>query len=362
MKKFMISLVAICATIFFVSCGGSSDSKEPTTEEPTTEEPTTEEPTTEEPTTEEPTTEEPTTEEPTTEEPTTEEPTTEEPTTEEPTDPTDENPLYAKFKGRWAAEIILHSTSNADAAKDVPSITTRYVLVDFSVNNKGQLDMDKVDNRLCRTDNRTGKKGGLGLTKANVLFNEPYKFNTHFHHWKPYDIAGQEDMPYVEVAQNGEEITFKLNKDWELRGANMENPATEPMVKTTDDGGQGENDPRIDDTDKDGAKAFTIGFNGTVTGKIYYVQRLSHIFTGKLIEDGDSKKNEGNVEWTDEQYTHPDTQNEFLKGQKTTITDTTKSIFQFIKVADDMDCDALLNQLDTFDLVDPNAGDAVGKQ
>ena len=143
MKKFMISVAAICAALFFVSCGGNSTTNDPTTnptDEPTnpTDEPTnpTDEPTIE-PTTE-PTTEDPT-DEPTTE-PTTEEP-TDEPTTE-PTETDPENPLYAKFVGRWAAEVILHSNSVA-LGIPAPSITTRYFLVDFYVNEKGQLDMNK---------------------------------------------------------------------------------------------------------------------------------------------------------------------------------------------------------------------------
>ena len=72
----------------------------------------------------------------------------------------DPNPLYEKFIGRWAAEIILHSVSTASGI-EAPSITTRYMLVDFYVNDKCQLDMNKVDNRLCRTDNRTGTDKNL---------------------------------------------------------------------------------------------------------------------------------------------------------------------------------------------------------
>ncbi len=262
---------------------------------------------------------------------------------------TEEEQQYAKYLGRWAQEIILHSKSSTTLAKNVPSITTRYVLADFYINDKCQLDMKKVDNKLCRTDNRTGDNVA---NKGNVLFNEPdSKFNTIFRHWKPYDIEGQEDMPYIEISEEGD---FIINKDWELRGANMENPATEDMV--ADD-----NDTRIFDHDQDSKAAFTIKFNGFVSGPIYYVQRLSHVFTGHFVADN---KVEGNIEWTDEQYAHQDTPNLTLKGQKTTDTFTDKSIFQFVKVDDDMNCETMLQQVDAgtlFDLVDPNAGDATGK-
>ena len=285
--------------------------------------------------------------------------------------------LYEKFIGRWAAEIILHSTSSTSLAQNVPSITTRYVLVDFYVNDKGQLDMKKIDNPapeegleeykeyLCRTDNRTGAEssGGIGgivdgAKKGNVLFNAPYKFNTVFYHWKPYEIPGDENVPYVEVAQNGNKISFKLNKDWELRGAKMKNPAKEEMPTKDNDERIFNQDNDFDDKGNENP-AFTIGFKGFVNGDIFYVQRLSHIFAGELVADG---KINGKVEWTDEQYAHQSTKDKTLKGQKTTVTHSDKSIFQFIKVADDMNCDTMLGQLDTiFDLVDPYKDDAVGK-
>ena len=273
------------------------------------------------------------------------------------------NELYEKFLGRWAAEIILNSTSSAGVAKNVPSITTRYVLVDFYINNKCQLDMNKVDNRLCRTDNRTGgPKVTQLLTKGNVKFNEPYKFNTIFWHWKPYEIPGRENTPYVEVAQNGEEISFKLNKDYELRGACKHKEDCNPAANDDKWFVTGKDDPNIFDHDEDDLPAFTIGFNSQVssaTGDMYYVQKLTHIFEGTLKADD---KIEGNVDWTDTQFTHSAT-NSNLDDSKTTVTYKEKSIFQFRKVANDMSCAALLDSLNTvFDLVDPNAGDAVGKE
>ena len=166
-------------------------------------------------------------------------------------------------------------------------------------------------------------------------------------------------MPYVVVAKNGEEISFKLNKDYELRGACEKkedcNPETDPWF--TD-----KNDPRIFDHDDDKNPAFTIGFNSQIaavaTGDMYYVQKLTHIFQGTLKADG---KIEGNIDWTDNQFTHSATKSK-LEDTKITVTYKEKSIFQFVKVADDMNCDALLGDLSVFTLVDPNANDAVGKE
>ena len=120
------------------------------------------------------------------------------------------------------------------------------------------------------------------------------------------------------------------------------------------------NDSRIFDHDEDGHPAFTIGFHGSTSatsGNMYYVQKLWHIFTGKLVEDG---KIEGNIEWDDKQFV-VDAESSLLKASKKTVTHADKSIFQFVKVDNNMDCNTMLGQLNTlFDLVDPNAGDAEG--
>ena len=356
----MISVAAICATIFFVSCGGDSKTPEKVddpdtatdTDTDTNDNPDTAADTepTDEPTdpTDEPTnpTDEPTNPTEPTDEPT-DEPTnpTDEPT-EEPTEPQEceLSELEQEFVGTWAQKIILRSKSSSGLlAQNVPSVTTRYLVVEIKPDENCKLDFNKKANQICRTDNRTGDNVA---NKGTVGFNEPNsKFNTIFFHWKPKDIEGQENVPYLEIAENGGEKTFKLNKDWELRGAKMDNPATEDMISN-------KNDTRIFDHDGDGNAAFTITFNGFVSGKMFYVQRLSHILTGKVVADG---KIEGNVEWTDEQFAHPDTPNSTLAGQKDTTTDTSKSVFQLVKVDDSMDCATLLEQAGTiFDIADPN--------
>ena len=356
----MISIAAICATLFFVSCGGDSKTPTPSDDSDTVADTEHEGGDTDTATdteheggdTDTATDTEHEggdTDTATDTDPDTTDTTTDTTSEEGPDTDTEENPLYAKFIGRWAAEVILHSNSVA-LGIPAPSITTRYFLVDFYVNDKGQLDMNKVDNILCRTDNRTGEKNATSA--SNVLFNES-KFNTIFWHWKPADLPGHEGELYVEVAENGEEISFKLNKDWELRGANMEDPSTEKMIEKN-------SDTRIFDHDNDGKDAFTLGIKGKTslsTGTMYYVQRLWHIFEGKMVADD---KIEGNVDWNDEQYL-VDATNATLKAPKNTTTIKEKSIFQFRKVDEDMNCETMLPQLDTiFDLVDEYAGDAVG--
>ena len=369
MKKFMISLAAICATLFFVSCGGDSKTPEKIDDPDTTGETDTDtgdNPDTATDTDPENPGEDPTNpgEDPTNpgEDPTNpgEDPTnpSEDPTddpTDDPTNPTDptdpttdpENcelsELEQEFVGTWAQKIILRSKSSTTLAKNVPSVTTRYLVVEIKPDENCKLDFNKKANQICKTDNRTGDNMA---NKGVVKFNEPdSKFNTIFHHWKPADLPGHENDVYLEIAEEGGEKTFKLNKDWELRGANMTDPSTEEMISN-------KNDTRIFDHDGDGNAAFTIKFNGFVSGPMYYVQRLSHVLTGKVVSEG---KIEGNVEWTDEQFAHPDTPNATLKGQKTTVTDTSKSVFQLVKVDDSMDCATLLENADSiFDIADPN--------
>ncbi|MBR6244277.1 hypothetical protein IKR20_01740 [bacterium] len=365
MKKFAILIVAICAMMIFVACGGNS-TKTPDNEKPDSGDTGTEndnEPADTGDTTSDTGDEEPAADTGN------EDPAdtgdndpadtgSQEPDGDnEPADTGDTEPdtgdsepqdcelseLEQEFVGTWAQKIILRSKSSTTLAKNVPSVTTRYIVTEIKPDANCKLDFNKKANQICRTDNRTGDSS---LNQGVVKFNEPdSKFNTIFFHWKPADIAGQENVPYLEIAEEGGEKTFKLNKDWELRGANMENPAAEEMISD-------KNDSRIFDHDGDGKAAFTIKFNGFVSGPMYYVQRLSHILTGKVVADG---KIEGNVEWTDEQFAHPDTPNMTLKGQKTTVTDTSKSVFQLVKVDDSMNCETLLEQADTiFDIEDPN--------
>ncbi|MBP5436140.1 hypothetical protein J6Z39_10015 [bacterium] len=365
MKKFAVSIVAICAMMIFVACGGNS-TKTPDNEKPDSGDTGTEndnEPADTGDTTSDTGDEEPAADTGN------EDPAdtgdndpadtgSQEPDGDnEPADTGDTEPdtgdsepqecelseLEQEFVGTWAQKIILRSKSSTTLAKNVPSVTTRYIVTEIKPDANCKLDFNKKANQICRTDNRTGDSS---LNQGVVKFNEPdSKFNTIFFHWKPADIAGQENVPYLEIAEEGGEKTFKLNKDWELRGANMENPAAEEMISD-------KNDSRIFDHDGDGKAAFTIKFNGFVSGPMYYVQRLSHILTGKVVADG---KIEGNVEWTDEQFAHPDTPNMTLKGQKTTVTDTSKSVFQLVKVDDSMNCETLLEQADTiFDIEDPN--------
>jgi len=254
--------------------------------------------------------------------------------------------VKAKFIGTWAQKIILKSTSSTSLVMNVPSVTTRYIISEIKLDNDGNLALDRKSGIMCRTDNRTGDSA---LNKGVVGFNEPNsKFNTIYHFWKPSQIPGQETVPDIEVTDNGTDILFKTNKEWELRGANMTNPSTEELPKKDEDA-------KIFDHDVDTKAAFTITFSGFVNGPIYYVQRLTAIFDGKLVSEG---KIEGNVDWTDEQYVHQSTPNITLKGQKTTITYKDKSVFQFVKVDDNMDCATLIANInganDIFDIVDPN--------
>ena len=370
MKKFMISIVAVCAALFFVSCGG--DSKSPTSADDSdtvadtgneggdtdtatdTEHEGGDTDTATDTEHEGGDTDTATDTEHEGGDTDTNNPDTDDPDTDDPDtapDGCELSELEQKFVGTWAQEIILRSSSTTSGigalAGSVPSVTTRFLVTEIRPNADCKLDFFKKGNQICRTDNRTGLDGKVSQGRVGFNDFDGSKFNTIFHHWKPADLPGHDNDPYLEIAENGEEISFKLNKDWELRGANMDDPSTEAMVNA-------DSDTRIFDHDGDGNPAFTIQFSSTLaSGKMYYVQRLSHILTGKVVSEG---KIEGNVEWTDEQYAHQATENGNLKGQKTTETDKTKSVFQLVKVDDSMDCATLLEQIDTiFDIVDPNS-------
>ncbi len=253
--------------------------------------------------------------------------------------------VKGKFIGTWAQKIILRSSSSTKFIKDVPSVTTRYIISKIKLNEQGELEIDRLNGIMCRTDNRTGDNK---LNQGVVGFNEPNsKFNTIYHFWKPSQIPGNETVPDIEITDNGTDILFKTNKEWELRGANMTDPSTEAMPNN-------DSDIRIFDHDNDTKPGFTITFNGFINGSIHYVQRLTAIFEGKLVSEG---KIEGNVTWEDDQF-GLQTSSSGLKDQKTTTTDPVKSVFQFVKVDDNMDCAALIANInganDIFDIADPN--------
>ena len=353
MKKFLILGFVFCFLIFLASCGGNESGEEAEKGSDTGNTEISDDENTEnndeaaapdeETTVPDNGNEEPDEAEEVTETPDSDE--TETPGENVSEDSVTEEEIESNFAGTWAQKIIFRSQSSAAVAKNVPSVTMRYLVVEIRKNEKGEFDFFKKGDRICRTDNRTGD---TALTFGVVHFNEPFsKLNTVFFHWKPKDIPGQENVPYLEIGKADGGYTFRLNKDYELRGAKMEDPSTEPMV--TD-----KNDPRIFDHDEDGHPAFTVGFNGFANGDMYYVQRLSHIVTGKLVAEG---RIEGNIEWWEDQFSHPDTPNKTLSMQKTTVTNTEKTVFQMIKVDDSMDCETLLERADKgeiFDLADPN--------
>ncbi len=345
MKRLMILVTAICTALFFVSCGGDSKTPTPVDDPGTVADTDTEE---------NPDTATDTEYESDNTNTDTATDTEHEGNTDEPdTDDTDSIPtacelsdLEKEFVGTWAQKLILRSASSTTFAQDVPSVTTRFVVVEIRPNADCKLDFYKKYDRICRTDNRTGLDGKVSQGRVGLNEFDGSKFNTVFHHWKPADIPGHENDPYLEIAENGEEISFKLNKDWELRGANMEDPSTEPMIDS-------DSDPRIFDHDEDGNPAFTVQFSSTLaSGKMYYVHRFGHSLSGKVVSNG---KIEGNVEWTDEQYAHQQTPNVSLRCTKTTITETARSVFQLVKTDDSMDCETLLEKADEiFDIADPN--------
>ena len=228
-----------------------------------------------------------------------------------------------KFIGTWAQKIILRSSHEQEI---VPRSAVRYLITEIKPNADCKLDFYKKDNKICR----------INSLHSGIWAHEEApssKYNTIFFHWKPYDIEGQENTPYLEIGENG---SFKLNRDYELRGANMENPATESMISD-------KNDPRIFDQDEDNDLGFTFyNFAG--------VQRLSHVFTGTVKNDN---KIEGNVEWSEEDFIFATSNSSSVL--RTYVTDSEKSVFQLVKVNDSITCDELLEKTDEiFDISDPN--------
>ncbi len=358
MTKNVILIAAVCAVIFFVSCGSDNKTQTPADDPDSAAESGSEEtPDTASDTANDtdnngnetdPGSEDSDTD-PTdpTGDPTDEADGSEDVQDDEPVTACELSELEQELVGTWAQKVILRSASSTTFAQDVPSVTTRFVVVEIKPNADCKLDFYKKDERICRTDNRTGLDGKISQGRVGLNEFDGSKFNTVFNYWKPYQIPGHENEPYLEISENDGEKTFKLNKDWELRGANMDDPSIEPMISS-------DSDPRIFDHDEDGNPAFTVQFSSTLaSGKMYYIHRFGHSLSGKVVSNG---KIEGNVEWTDEQYAHQQTPNVSLRCTKTTVTETARSVFQLVKVDDSMDCATLLEKADEiFNIVDPNS-------
>ena len=62
-----------------------------------------------------------------------------------------EEEIESNFAGTWAQKIIFRSQSSATFAKNVPSVTTRYLVVEIRRNENGEFDFFKKGDRICRT-------------------------------------------------------------------------------------------------------------------------------------------------------------------------------------------------------------------
>ncbi|TFH08112.1 MAG: hypothetical protein E4H08_08320 [Candidatus Atribacteria bacterium] len=146
------------------------------------------------------------------------------------------------------------------------------------------------------------------------------------------------DPRTVQLEQTDQGI--RMSQDWhvEVRGALLENPASDPLPTTPDDS-------RLVDQEGDGFPGMTIRVElvGLYTGSTYAVQRYRYRLYGDVVDENTII---GFIEWTSEQTIVAATNDLFLLPfADYTDPDSTKHKFIMTRVDETWTCDTLREQL-----------------
>ncbi len=129
-------------------------------------------------------------------------------------------------------------------------------------------------------------------------------------------------------------ITFEQPAYLEIRGAVLENPATDALPVDSDD-------PRVFDQDEDGSPGMTVHVDllGFIQAKIFVVQRVQYALSGSIVSED---RIEGTIDWSDEQVVLAAT-NPMLMADSTGYPDPdlSKHIFLMIRAQEDWTCEWL---------------------
>lgn len=130
----------------------------------------------------------------------------------------------------------------------------------------------------------------------------------------------------------GEELVG-FEQDWyvEVRGADLDDPASDPLPEAADD-------PRVFDQDGDGHPGMTVRVDllGLIRGEVYVVQRVRYRLIGWVESDGGSIF--GRIEWEDEQVVIG-ASSPLLAAGSPGVPVWEDSSFRFVRAARDDVCD-----------------------
>jgi len=220
------------------------------------------------------------------------------------------------LSGRWAMVQIYPQIAVLPIAGEVPRSSLVVQFVDIAQEGAALTMLD----RYCFTD----VEDGTPLVKTEI----PEAF-----------MASLVPAPRVGTLRETDEgIAFEGASYVEVRGAALDDPATDPLP--TDP-----LDPRVIDQDGDGHPGMTVRVTvlGIVEGETYIVQRVQYRLSGWLIGPD---RIEGRVEWIDEQSVLAAT-NPLLEADTLGWPDPDPTAHRFVmaRVDETWTCEALRERL-----------------
>lgn len=223
-----------------------------------------------------------------------------------------------EFEGKWAQKNVLYSDSETMGQK-FRAETATVLIVEHTVVD----DKVHVVSKTCKIDVDTGSDM-MGVETSDLYIENviPTEFD-------------------YTVTDNGNGYDIVANDVLEIRGCNLDNPATDELPKEA-------SDPRVYDQDKDGKPGVTVDMKGNIPmmfqgdGYIAITQRMSNSYSGSTV-DGEIK---GAVAWSDEQYIL-EYSHDILKNSGEAVPDNAASNFHVVKIDESWTCEDIIANEDT---------------
>lgn len=235
--------------------------------------------------------------------------------------------LKKKITGVWAQKYFLTAKATAPVVSQVTTKTQKFTKLTITRNpDTGKLE---TNYNVCFLETDTG----TDLVKT--IFTQGFK--EKFTVFKSPQFKDPKDE--IEITGDESQLSFKLNKWYEVRGIHMTDPENDSMPEK----GSGASDARIFDQDEDGHPGMSLKFQGVVTGDIYGAMRSYMILTSTT---GSAQRIEGSVDWAEEDFVIEVTA-PLLGSDRVISPNLAESNFVMVKVADNMTCDEIIAQKDT---------------
>jgi hypothetical protein len=213
------------------------------------------------------------------------------------------------LSGVWAEKVHLAAVSDVPMVGEVSSQTISYARVEIDHNGQTL----SLTGDIC--DLKIENESGLVQTVIPDAFVD--------------------SLPTDERTVTIDGSNFTQGKNYDVQGAELENPETDPLPTEPDS-------PKVIDQDEDGNPGLTIRIEGTVSGEVYVVQR------GWQTRDGEIKSSdsvEGLVDWGQEQEVLG-ASSSLLENRpdNSKADDPQKSYFEMTRVGSQTSCSDILGR------------------